>query len=114
MKCRFGSKKEKDELRKAVKKEMLDQVEDWQRQYNVDMYSNVLYTVRKETERQGDAWGKERLIRLLKSMCENYDRFRREYDFEDGYAERVKLKEECGLDVEQAMVECGLFSEVKK
>lgn len=113
MKCRYSSKKQKDDLRKAVKQEMMSQVDDWQRKYNVDMYSNILYTVRKETEKAGDAWGKERLMRLLKRMGENYDRFRRDYDFEDTYAERVKLKEECGFDVEQAMVDCGLLEEKK-
>lgn len=108
MKCRI-KREAPQKLDKCVKNELMRQAEEWAKQYNVDMYSNILYTVRKETEKAGDAWGKERLTRLFISLFQNYDKFRRDYDFEDTYAERVKLKEECGLDVEQLMKSEGLL-----
>ena len=112
MKSWFESKKQKNDLRKAVMHEMLDQVEDWQRQYNVDMYSNILYSLRAYTESKGDAFGKERLTEFFRVLTRNYDRFRKEYEFDDMYAERVKLMESCGLDVEQLMIKEGVLEPV--
>lgn len=99
----------KERLNKCAKDEMMRQVEEWGKKYNIDMYSNILYSVRKITEAAGDAWGKDRLTKLFKAMVKNYNHFREFYDFEDTYAERVKLREECGLDVEQLMKEDGFI-----
>lgn len=101
-------KKEEKEQKKIAQQELLRQVDEWAKKYNIDMYSNLLWTVRQITEENGDAWGKERLTALFKRFCENYDKMREEYDFEDMYAERYKLKK-LGVDVEELMKSEGML-----
>lgn len=101
MKCRI-KKELPGGLNKTAKKVMMDQVIEWQHKYNIDIYSNFLWTLHEEF-----GFGKERLTRFFKAMAKYYDKFTVGYDFDDTYAERLKLKEECNIDVRQLMLDSG-------
>jgi len=106
MKCRIHNKPKN--LDKVVKDEMMRQVKEWGEKYNIDMYATILWTLHDKF-----GFGKKRLKRFFENFMKNYDKFTIEYQFDDTYAEQVKLKEQCGVDVGEWMKEVGLLGETR-
>jgi len=63
--------------------------------YSLDMDAMVLWALRRKA-----GWGKKRLEDFYRDMIREHIRMREFYEMDDTYPERLKLKEECGVDVE--------------
>jgi len=99
MKCRYKHDIKKNEIVSEVEKEMRASLE----KRSIDIDTMILWTLHKEF-----GFGKKRLKRFFLRCIKDFNYSRERYDMNDAYPLRVKLKEECGVDVVEWYKEIGI------
>jgi len=90
------SLKSPPELKKVVKHEINTQLLEAEKRYTLDLDTMVLWTLHKYY-----GFGRTRLREFYLRMFKEHLYMRNRYELDDMYPERFKLKEECGLDMEE-------------
>lgn len=85
----------KDRATQAAIHEIDRQILERDAAYSLDIDAMVLWSLHVLF-----GFGKSRLERFYRGMMEEHLRMRKFYEMDDTYPERLKLKEQCGVDVE--------------
>lgn len=76
--------------------EIDQQIIEADRNYSLDIDAMVLWTLHVHC-----GFGKARLEKFYQAMVEEHIAMRKFYEMDDTYPERLKLKEQCDVDVEE-------------